>query len=290
MRVPPRRRLGLGTLLAAFAGGCASTADDDIVIPGGDDDSSALEPGWVVGWLGEEGVLGSTPARGTTLRVALGDGEIPGPLDLIGPDGLPLAGGGLHPAQAATLPDAEGCTVVTPAEFAPWPTSLDRGPLEAAADPATPLSASWAGGAYLSMLDGPAPADDMDLRSTVGDPLATVAGAFDLPAEPTGVLPLPGPVGPLANLQLSWAAQPGSGLEVFAWRLPDLTDPLDWVGVRCVVVDDGSFAVDASALAPAGSGPVDVRLSRVRWRAVADPVLRGWTGASRSLRFELVPG
>jgi len=231
--------------------------------------------------------------------------EPPSPMsDTLGPAGLPVPGLLLHPDLDPFAGD-EGCEPVSSTDpRGPLPPSDDVGAAVHLFDESgsADLEVPAAGPGYALAADGEVLAATLGLALDGGEtwPGSDSEGLLAMPDLLTGVVPTPGTLSGsgLAALHVQWSPDDpdvaGARIEILVVRFATAGDESAWEGVRCLALDDGTYTLDASALIAAGSGDLQLSLSRANWAEVeADntqgrPHLDG--GAIRAVWFRAVVG
>ena len=249
----------------------ADDDDDDV----SDDDDAAPTGRAAIVWVVDR-YDWTAPTEGadrlTASAAAASDG-----LDMLAwktDDGLPLPGGWLHPD---VLPEGleEGCEPIASDDPVPLPTSEDAGALTLASeDGGSNLSLEFDEGSYRLQAEGPPDSASwgLDVAGSATWPGSETDDVLVLAERPTDILPTPGITSGagLANLHVGWLPGDADVVELLAVRFATPGDDSAWSGVRCVAVDDGTYTVDATALASAGSGEIQMMLTRATWLSTAE--------------------
>ena len=161
---------------------------------------------------------------------------------------------------------------------------------------ATDVTVERVGDVYRLEAEGPSGGDSWSLAIPGGSdwPGSETPEALSGPPAPAGVLPTPGTLSALSSVHVGWTPGDEEAIEVVMVRYASPADTGSWEGLRCLALDDGTYTIDASALAAAGSGDIQIFVSRARW-AVLDAVPSEGrpaldAGFVRSVSFQMTPG
>ena len=255
---------------AVLADDDSSVDDDDSLAD--DDDDDALQRSGVV-WLQERQDRTSGQAPQDRVFAFASFAEPPPAAmrqfrdhaDL----GLPLPGLLLHPDLAPNPKDEEGCAAIAHnQDWAALPDSVDVGDRVHLVSP---------GGAELDLASeqefygletaGPLTASSwsLELDGAADWPASVASGLIELPAAVELIGPSPGNLGGLTAVPVTWIAGGEPAVEITLIRYDSPADTSHWEGVRCLVLDDGEFHINAVDLAGPGTGPVHFSIARARW-------------------------
>jgi hypothetical protein len=271
--------------------------DDDAGDDDATDDDDAVGPqrSGIVWLLDRHDLVAGGPGdlRGFAAGSFVGEAAEP-MIDVEAYLGLPLPGLLLHPDL---MPVEMGCTPISSLGDHPdLPESDDVGDPIRLTSAGDDIDVPRAGEAYRVELQGPI---DPDLWSLTLDgsgswPGSTIADALSLPERPTETLPTPGSLGDLTAVHVGWIPGDSDGVEVSLVRYASQANTNDWSGVRCLADDDGTFTINATALAAAGSGDIQVSIARAAWTVLdAEPDLGRpalHAGAIRSVSYRMTVG
>jgi hypothetical protein len=284
--------------------------DDDDASDDDDDDDDATNPDDTdrsgVVWLLDRH-LWTLPDEGLYATDAGASFQAAPPstmLDLLGPAGLPLPGGLLHP-DLDPFAGGEGCQVISHLDpRGPLPPSDDVGVGVHLVDEegTSDVEIPFVEGGYRVEIDGAVTAEQFALSLEGGAdwPGSDTPAALTMPDRPSGIVPTPGTISGtgLGSFHVQWVPDDpdveGGRIEIFVLRFAAPASEGEWEGLRCLADDDGTYTMNASDLISAGSGDLQLSISRASWRSIAADASTGrphlMVGAIRSVWYRATVG